>query len=205
MINILLQGGLSMVFKKQKYQIIRNVISKELTEFCYQYLKLRRIALHHMLTKKLISVYDCSFGSFGDSMIPECYCIYGDPCMETLLIGMQKNVEKITALNLVPTYAYARIYKQGNLMRKHKDRLSCEISTTLNLGGTLWPIYLEGKAIKLNPGDMLVYRGCELEHWRNKLKKGECAQVFLHYNKDTKKAIKFDNRAALGVPKYGNG
>ena len=82
-----------MVFKKQKYQIIRNVISKELTEFCYQYLKLRRIALHHMLTKKLISVYDYSFGSFGDPMIPECYCIYGDPCMETLLIGMQKNVD----------------------------------------------------------------------------------------------------------------
>ena len=77
-------------------------------------------------------------------------------------------------------------------LKRHKDRFSCEISTTMNLGGDDWPIYLEpsgkdGKATKgikvdLKPGDMLVYSGCELEHWREKFKGKECVQVFLHYN-----------------------
>ena len=48
----------------------------------------------------------------------------------------------------------------------------------MNLGGDDWPIYLEpsgkegmkGIKVDLKPGDMLVYSGCELEHWREKLK-----------------------------------
>ena len=51
---------------------------------------------------------------------------------------------------------------------------------------TLWPIYLEpngetgkkGVKVDLKPGDMLVYSGCELEHWREKFKGKECVQVF---------------------------
>ena len=81
-------------------------------------------------------------------------------------------------------------------LKRHKDRFSCEISTTMNLGGDDWPIYLEpswkkgvttssnakGVKVDLKPGDMLVYSGCELEHWREKFKGKECVQVFLHYN-----------------------
>jgi hypothetical protein len=46
-------------------------------------------------------------------------------------------------LKLNPTYAYARIYKKGDILHRHKDRFSCEISTTLNLGGDDWPIFIE--------------------------------------------------------------
>ena len=45
-------------------------------------------------------------------------------------------MEKETGLSLYPTYAYARIYKKAH---RHKDRFSCEISTTMNLGDK-WPI-----------------------------------------------------------------
>ena len=69
-------------------------------------------------------------------------------------------------------YSYARIYKNGDVLARHKDRYSCEISTTLNLGGDSWPIYLDptgkqgqaGIKVDLEPGDMLIYSGCELEH-----------------------------------------
>ena len=100
--------------------------------------------------------------------------------------------------------------------------MSCEISTTLNLGGDSWPIYIEpnkekgtfneegyvpsnskGIEVNLKPGDMLVYRGCDLEHWREEFKGEDCAQVFLHYN-DAKSKLalnnKFDNRSHLGLP-----
>ena len=34
----------------------------------------------------------------------------------------------------------------------------------------------------LKPGDMLVYKGMILEHWREAFIGQDCAQVFLHYN-----------------------
>ena len=89
--------------------------------------------------------------------------------METLLGQLNDKMNKETSLKLSPTYSYARIYKKGDILARHKDRYSCEVSTTLNLGGDLWPIYLdptgkEGQAgvkVNLEPGDMLIYSGCE--------------------------------------------
>ena len=81
--------------------------------------------------------------------------------------------------------------KKGDVLVRHKDRYSCEVSTTLNLGGDSWPIYLDPtgkhrpswcKNRILNPGDMLIYSGCDLEHWREPFEGKDCAQVFLHYN-----------------------
>ena len=58
--------------------------------------------------------------------------------------------------------------------------------------------------IKLNPGDMLVYKGCDIEHWRDRFKGENCAQVFLHYNDidgPFETQNKFDKRPLLGIPK----
>ena len=138
-------------------------------------------------------------GYFGQiQQIPNTYSHYADVAMETLLLRTQPIMEKKTGLKLNPTYSYARIYKTGDILHRHKDRFSCEISTTLNLGGDPWPIYLEPKknvgipdgkitvssqnkgiTVNLKPGDMLVYRGMELEHWREEFQGDNCAQVFL--------------------------
>jgi len=75
----------------------------------------------------------------------------------------------------------------------------------MNLGGDDWPIYLEGLKVDLKQGDMLVYSGCELEHWRKKFKGKECIQVFLHYNNIKTKGAKdnmFDKRPHLGLPSW---
>ena len=67
------------------------------------------------------------------------------------------------------------------------------------------PIGNKGIKVDLKPGDMLVYRGCELEHWRNKFKGKECIQVFLHYNNRKTPGAKenlFDKRPHLGLPSW---
>ena len=192
-----------MSFKTNKYSVLKNAISKELAEFVYKYFYNKRNVAQFLFDQKYISPFTEYWGIWADHQAPNTYSHYSDIAMETLLQEVKPVMEKHTKLKLSETYSYARLYKKGDVLARHKDRYSCEISTTMNLGGTLWPIYLEGKAVKLNPGDMLVYKGCELEHWRDQLKKGECAQVFLHYNKNTKKAVKFAGRAALGVPSYG--
>ena len=52
---------------------------------------------------------------------------------------------------------------------------------------------------------MLVYSGCELEHWREKFKGKQSVQVFLHYNNTKTRFAKdniFDRRLHLGLPNW---
>ena len=200
-----------MSFKKNKYAVLRNVLSTELSGFIYKYFLLKRTAAKTLLDEKHISPYNVDWGGWTDAQIPNTYSAYGDVAMDTLLAELKPLMEKETGLKLYETYSYARIYKKGDVLKRHKDRFSCEISTTLNLGGDPWPIYLEpsgetGKAgvqIDLNPGDMLIYKGELLEHWRAEFPGENCGQVFLHYNNaegpDAKKN-KYDTRPHLGLP-----
>ena len=62
----------------------------------------------------------------------------------------------------------------------------------------------KGIKVDLNPGDMLVYRGCDLEHWRKPFEGDDCVQVFLHYNEEGtfKPEDKFDGRSHIGLPDW---
>ena len=132
-----------MSFKKNKYTIIKKAISTELAKFCYDYFIMKRQVIRTMFDNNLISPFSKYFGTWEDPQVPNTYSHYADIVMETLLIKLLPVMEKETGLKLNPNYSYARIYKQGDILHRHKDRFSCEISTTLNLGGDSWPIYLE--------------------------------------------------------------
>jgi hypothetical protein len=202
-----------MSFKEKKYQVVKNIISSEIAEFVYKYFSNKREVSKFLFEQKYISPFTEYFGVWNDTQIPNSYCHYADIAMETLLREVKPIMEKQTNLKLSETYSYARIYKKGDVLDRHKDKYSCEISTTLNLGGDPYPIYLDptgqydqpGVEINLNQGDMLIYRGCELEHWREEFKGEECCQVFLHYNDaslETAKENYLDRRPLLGVPGY---
>ena len=202
-----------MSFKKNKYQVIKNAISKELADFCYQYFLNKRKVARYLFDEKYISGFTEYFGVWNDQQIPETYSHYGDIVMETLLQDVKPIMEKESGVKLTETYSYARIYKKGDELKRHKDRYSCEISTTMNLGGDDWSIFLEpsgekgkdGIEVKLEAGDMLMYRGCDLEHWREPFNGKDCGQVFLHYNDASGKNAKenkFDGRPMIGLPSY---
>jgi len=197
----------NMDFTKQKYIIVKEAISKDMAEFLYNYFLIKKDAAEYYY-KNNIFKENVLLGSWNDLQVPNMYSNYADFAMETLLMKLLKTMRKKTKIHLIPTYSYARVYENGSILKKHKDRASCEVSTTLNLGGNLWPIFLESnnKVIKvnLNPGDMLIYKGCELNHWREKFEGKVCIQVFLHYNNSNgifKKSNLFDGRAILGIPK----
>ena len=205
-----------MSFKKNKYSVLKKVISKELADFCFNYFLNKRKVARFLFDQKYISPFTEYWGVWNDEQVPNTYSHYADLVMETLLQRVKPVMEKDTGLKLSETYSYARIYKKGDVLARHKDRFSCEISTTLNLGGESWPIYLDptgkvgqaGIKIDLEPGDMLIYSGCDLEHWREEFKGKDCAQVFLHYNKAGSKKAKenaFDTRPFLGLPAWYKG
>jgi hypothetical protein len=198
-------------FNKNGYCVIESAINKELAEFIYNYFLLKRNVFLKLKSEKYISPNSPEWGGYNDLQVPNTYSHYADIAMETLLLKCQPVMEKATELKLYPAYSYARIYKKGDVLKKHKDRFSCEISTTMNLGGDKsWPIFLKSKKEKsvkiiLKPGDMLIYKGCELEHWRNKFEGDNCAQVFLHYNNvQTPGSIKnrYDTRPMVGLPDF---
>jgi hypothetical protein len=103
--------------------------------------------------------------------------------MESLMINKLDLMQKETNLELLPTYAFWRMYTLNADLKKHTDRESCEISVTVMIGsdGTKWPIYMNGNKIELEEGDAVIYLGCELEHWREEFKGDWHAQTFLHY------------------------
>jgi hypothetical protein len=202
-----------MSFKKNKYKVLKQAISKELAEFVYTYFLNKRRVARFFFDTRWINPFAEEWGVWSDDQGPGTYSDYGDIAMETLLMGLRKKMEKETGFKLQEAYSYARIYKQGDILHRHKDRYSCEVSTTLNLGGDPWPIYLEpsgktgmaGIKIDLKPGDMLIYMGCDLEHWRDPFNGKDCGQVFLHYNDRTKKTAKenlYDRRPFLGLPAW---
>ena len=215
-------------FKKNKYQVIRGAISKEVAEIGYRYLQISAEADNWMLQNGATHEKNPLIGNFKDVQVPNSYAKYSDRLMETLLIKTIDVMQKKTGLKLVPTYSYTRLYRTGNILNRHKDRPSCEISTTLNLGGDEWPIFIDptgsnnvideykgimkpdapkGVKILLKPGDMIIYSGCELEHWREPFEGKLCGQVFLHYNHADGRFAKtnlYDKRPILGIPKTAN-
>jgi hypothetical protein len=192
-------------FIKNNYAVIPNVIGKELTSFLFEYLKNKREAYEYLNNIQFISPFNTIFGFKNDEQIPNTYAQYGDIALDMLLPFIKEKVEKEVRSELVENYTYARLYKRYDTLVKHKDRISCEISGTMMLGGDQWPIFLKNKKtikVDLNPGDLLLYKGCKLEHWRDPFEGMLCAQVFLHYNVKTDETAKtkFDGRAMLGIP-----
>ena len=211
-----------MNFKKDRYTVIKNIISKDLAQFLFNYLNVKKQVFYTMRRVNYISPFDHSYGVHGDFQVPDTWSCYGDIAMDTLLLKCQNEIEKKTKLKLISTYSYARLYKKGDILKRHKDRESCEITTTLFLGVDKWPIFLDtnkkhgkfdgddyipgnskGKKIDLNQGDILVYYGNDLEHWREKFNKKECGQVFFHFNTSSNKNPNtFDGRPHLGLPAW---
>ena len=208
-----------------KYHVIKKALSFELANFIFNYFLLKRDAVDFMYQNNI--TYDNGmFGTWSDPQVPNTYSHYADMVMETLMMKVLPKMQQETGLQLIPTYSYARLYKKGDILKRHKDRPSCEISTTINLGGDPWPIFIDGTGannviderknihkpdapkgtkVLLEVGDMLVYSGCELEHWREPFEGDICGQVFLHYNHVNGPFANknmFDGRPKLGLPSF---
>jgi hypothetical protein len=124
----------------------------------------------------------------GDSQVPGTPAVYGDTRMDTLLATLTPIVEAKAGVSVYPTYSYFRVYKKGDVLKKHRDRPSCEISLSLSLGydpDEPWPLWIDSgagaTAIPMKKGDAVLYKGCDVLHWREEFKGNYAAQVFLHY------------------------
>lgn len=205
-------------FKKQKYTILRSFVSQEMVDFLFLYGRMRRKVALTMIKTGYADYRDHIDGTFMDKAVPGSYSVYSDPAMETLLSTTLPRLNEMLGMSLVSTYTYWRMYKSGDVLKRHKDRASCEVSATICIGydsgdekNDNWPIFIDSPkentqtehACKLYPGDLMVYRGSEVEHWREKFEGKTHMQVFMHFN-DAEGAFgslnQYDCRPHLGLP-----
>tara|TARA_B110000902_G_scaffold179713_1_gene203642 strand:- start:754 stop:1344 length:591 start_codon:yes stop_codon:yes gene_type:complete len=193
-----------------KYKVIKNIISPEVVSLLNKYLCRKHEVSNWLIDQKIVSPVS-SYSYWGGEDFTTAYATTGDVMMDTMLEVCKPLIEKVFDLELIECYSYTRIYKTGNVLERHIDRTACEISGTLHLGGDEWPIFLDptggknnkGIEVNLKQGDILLYRGNELEHWREKFEGKHCSQVFFHYNDKNGQfgeTLKYDKRTMLGIP-----
>jgi hypothetical protein len=160
-------------FAKSGYALLRNLVPEALRSFLYEY------ALKTARNGRLQP---------GDSSVPGTPCCYSDPFMESFLEMLQPRIEANSGYKLYPTYSYFRVYKHGDILKRHEDRFSCEVSVTASLGYAAeepWPIWMEvdgvAKSFSLEAGDALLYKGIAIPHWRDRFMGEHAVQTFLHY------------------------
>jgi hypothetical protein len=123
--------------------------------------------------------------------------------LATFLWGLTPIMTQITGQDLVPTYDYFRLYRQGDVCRVHGDRPACEHSMSLTLGysdGITWPLEIATSpsrpeedveddfgdqpfaSLAMQPGDAVVYQGIPFRHGRTTPNPNVwSAHLFLHW------------------------
>jgi hypothetical protein len=166
-------ASLRETFARQHYAVVRSIVAEPLLGFLWRHV-LQRVAQGDL--------------PISGEQVPGTPAGYGDLVMEHLLERLRPEAQDICALSLFPTYSMVRLYKHGDVLPPHQDRPSCEVSFSLNMGqepAEPWPLWIRGAtgpaAVVLQPGDAVLYRGIECEHWRDRYDGVRLAQVFLHY------------------------
>ena len=134
------------------------------------------------------------FGPVGDGQVDRRMAIHNETVTASLHHRLAKLVSLITGEELQASYAYLGCYLGGAVLERHIDRAQCQYNLSIvfdmsdDEGSTVepWPIYLQVKnkplAINLEVGSGLLYRGTDIEHWREKLPEGHRAIVcFYHF------------------------
>jgi hypothetical protein len=163
-------------FKKTGALYVKHVISTELTQF-----------LTHVLLRQYHEMHIQNMPT-GDAQVQDAQAIMGSNIMfDTVAERIWPFLENILGEELIPTYSYARLYTNGNVLKPHTDRPSCEISLSIQLGRShhySWPLHAGNQRFDLAEGDALLYKGCEITHWRDVCKGPDnyySGQLFCHY------------------------
>jgi hypothetical protein len=120
------------------------------------------------------------------------------------LWGLTPILCELTGRDLLPTYDYFRLYREGDVCKVHYDRHSCEHSLSLTLDysdGEIWNLELGRtrypepssrvdedfgeepySSIAMEVGDAVLYRGVHHRHGRiTPNPNGWSAHLFLHW------------------------
>jgi len=144
----------------------------------------RAVSLYNNF-KQEVNKYPQAF--VKDPQCPSSFSVYNYKPFLILLCEQTNFMTEFMGEPMLPSYSYARLYQKNEVLKKHKDRPSCEISVSLHLNGdSPWDIWFtkpNGEKISYNlkPGQAVIYQGMLSEHGRDVYQGNNYGQVFLHY------------------------
>lgn len=134
------------------------------------------------------------FGALDDGQVARRMGFHNETVAASIHHRLAKLVSVIVGKEVQASYAYLGCYLDGSVLERHIDRPQCQFNLSIvydmsdEQGNRVdpWPIYLQmGKkplAVNLEPGSGLLYRGTDIEHWRDALPQGQRAIVcFYHF------------------------
>ncbi len=139
----------------------------------------------------------------------------GDACSDSVLYSARSAVSEITGLELLPSFSAVRMFEKGDYVGSHIDGPSNEINVTLCIDrDSPWELGFRNDKVEasvdLLPGQAVLYRGCELHHWRDKYEGNNQVQLIFGYvikdGDHVDRAFSGVGRpdyAPRGRPKYG--
>jgi len=187
-------------FEIKKYQVVKNFVPQNVTKLITQTL----------IFAEADHLYKHNMVPDGDPQLENTMKFDCSPITEALLVSLLPKMEKIVKEKLFPTYSYARVYRNGSILKDHVDRPSCEISVSIQLAAVGvknengWGITMGDEILYLADGDGVVYNGIKVRHSRDELfcePNGFQTQVFCHYVKADGRFARFayDRRVGPGI------
>jgi hypothetical protein len=149
---------------------------------------------------------------YNDHQVRNSFAWYSPLAFEALSDTIVKeHVENLLGEEVYPTYTYGRIYYNNAEMKIHKDRVASDFAVSCCLSvdelSKPWPLGFIDKLgnrvlIEQTPGDIVIYQGDQLEHWRDQYSGQKQIQCFLFYvtANGPRAELKYDTRPSLGLP-----
>tara|TARA_X000000368_G_scaffold366851_1_gene313871 strand:- start:427 stop:1044 length:618 start_codon:yes stop_codon:yes gene_type:complete len=139
----------------------------------------------------------------GDDIVENSFSWYSPLCMEALADVIVKDViEDILKEKVYNSYSYGRVSYKGAILPKHRDRAASDYAVSMLIDSDReWPIYFnngEEHQVVQKPGDMVIYNGNTMEHWREPYEGTEYLSAFMFYVKD--KIRELEGRPLQGMP-----
>jgi hypothetical protein len=191
---------------KGLYQVLRGVVNPQALSIMKWATIVQRDVIHYNAKipfndEKFLSDDEVEGVAVGKNQL-----FYSTSVSEATLITLLPLIQSTVKKTLYPTYSFTRMYWKGSSLTRHTDRPSCEYSITLcvDIDPIPWGIYMGEREVILNPGDICIYKGCEIDHWRKPYEGNRVIQTFLHYvdASGPYANYKFDGRFILGLEQH---
>lgn len=129
------------------------------------------------------------YKGWKDPQVPNSDCWYGDKedgdgdfVGVSMLDYYQPLAEEIFQVKLQPANSFCRLYSNGMVLDKHKDRKDIHYTATLPIWfDKEWPLNIGEKKVTLSVGDICFFQGTNVIHWRDAYDGNEHMDLFLHW------------------------
>jgi hypothetical protein len=167
-------------FAREKYTTLRGILPPEQIRAMQNYFR---------------GLVEEGLMMFNDGHVEGRYGIHNDVLSRYFHFQLAPLISRMVGETVKPSYVYSATYLEDAILKPHTDRPQCEFTMSFQVnfepsqpnGVSSWALCLDDLRENrvetfLANGDGLIYKGCELVHYREHLAKGHrSTSIFFHF------------------------